>query len=272
MAQTMAIGGPRLQRLSSPGPLIAMLLVGAALNGFWVRVVASWQERGLGTPLVGLSPFELAALAVSAWAVLQAGDHDEAFFPLPEVALGVTLLYPSSNLAWLGLAGYAAVRSWFAGPARRTGFLLALALACCSIWSSELIKPFASLVSYVDVHAVAAILSWFRNDIEIHGNVVGVPAGHNLVVLTVCSTAYGLPRALLGLATMVIFAGGARPVRWLAAGVVAAVVYTAINLLRLCLMTWSSDFYWLLHLQPGGSLINLAQTLAVVLIGLWAAR
>ena len=262
-------------RTASPvdaGPVVALVLIGAALNGFWVRLVESWQASGLGSPLVSVSPFELAAAAVGAWCILRSSSRALPLYPLPELALGAALLLPSSAAAWVALAAYALFRSWFAAGEQRTGFLFFLALALCAIWSSVGIKLAAGWVYSPDVHAVAAILSWFRDDIAINGNVVGVPTGHNVIVLTVCTTAYALPRAILGYAAVLHLAGGANRRRWLGAGLAAAVLAIAFNLLRLSLMTWSLDYYQFLHGPVGANIIDGAQTIGIIVLALWAAK
>lgn len=272
MAQVQTIGSSRNESPVDAGPVVALLLIGAALNGFWVRLVESWQASGLGSPLVSVSPFELAAAAVGAWCILRSSSRALPLYPLPELALGAALLLPSSVAAWAALAAYALFRSWFAAGEERIGFLFFLALAFCALWSSVVIKFVAGWIFIPDVHAVAAILSWFRDDIAINGNVVGVPTGHNVIVLTVCTTAYALPRALLGYAAVLHLAGAAGSRRWLGAGLAAAVLAIVVNLVRLSLMTWSLDTYQFLHGPVGANLIDGAQTIGVILLALWAAK
>ncbi len=272
MALSVAIPAQGNVREDITGRTIALLLCGAALNGFWAQIVSTWYLRGLSSPLFGVSPFDIAAVAVGTWAILRSKSQPAAYYLMPELALATFLLLPSSAVTWFGIAAYALFRAYLASGERRLGFQFFLGLALCSIWATTAIKLVAGPVSALDVHAVAGILSWFRSDIAMNGNVVGVPTGHNVVVLTVCSTAYVLPRALLGFAAVAHVAGSAPRRRWLAAGSVAAVLVIAINLTRLSLMTWSNDWYWFLHGPIGVNIIDAAQTLAVVLAALWAAK
>lgn len=251
---------------------VAVLLCGAALNGFWAQIVSTWYLHGLSSPLLGTSPFDIVAAGVGTWAILRSDDRPLAYFPVPELALAGFLLVPSSAVTWFGIAAFALFRALHASSEQRIGFLFFLGLAGCAVRSTTVIKLVAGPAAFLDVHGVAAILSWLRDDIEIHGNVVGAPAGHNVVVLTVCSTAYVLPRALLGFAALVHLAGGAPRQRMLIAGLAAGLLVIAVNLTRLSVMAWSTEHYWFMHGPIGANIVDATQTLAVVLVAIWAAK
>ena len=266
---TLAVRG----RDDSASLLAVMLLVGGSLNGLAVRMAESWQLHGLESPLLGVSPFEVLAIAVGARAIWAGGGHAaSAYFPLPELILGASLLVPSSSLAWFGVAFYGLIGALGASRERRAGFLLFVALAGCSIWSSVLLKWWAGPASAFDAHAVWTILSWLRPGLAVTGNVVGVPEGHNLIIMTACTSASGLPKALLGLAALTVLANRPLSRRLALAAAGVAVLSVAINLTRLVLMASSGDLYTLIHGPVGANVFDLIQTLVVIGIGLWAER
>jgi len=267
-----AVASGARERDGSLRLLPAILLVGASLNGLAVRVLEAWQLHGFEQPLMGVSPFELLAIFVGARALLQDTVVPERWFPFPELALGAAMLLPSSTAAWFAVAAYSVLRAWTADGERWTGFFVFAALAACSIWSSVLLKWWEGPASAFDAHAVFALLTWLRPDLVVTGNVVGVPEGHNLIILTACTSASGLPKALLGLGGLTLLANGFDRRRMGLALAATLLLNPAVNLLRLSLMAWSSDLYLLIHGPVGANLFDLAQTAIVVCLGLWAAK
>ena len=265
--------GARSPAVRDTGNLLTVLLLaGGCLNGLLVRISEAWQMHGLESPLMGISPFEILAIVIGARAILASGPAVSALAPWPELALGAAMLAPSSAVAWVAVAAYALLGAAQSQGERRAGFLLFLALAACSIWSSVLLKALAGPVAALDARAVWGILTWFRNDMVLTGNVVGVPTGHNLIILTACTSASVMPKALLGVAALTMLAGGrsARRLGLATAGVAAVCI--AINLLRLTLMASSGDLYALVHGPIGANVFDAAQMLAAAGFGLWAVR
>ena len=252
--------------------LAAVLLVGGSLNGLLVRVLEAWQLHGFDSPLLGVSSFEILATVVGARAILASDSTAGSFRSWPELAFGAAMLVPSSAASWFAVAAYALLGATRSQGEGRAGYLLFLALALCSIWSSVLLKWWAGPAAALDAHAVWGILSWFRSDLAVAGNVVGVPTGHNLIIMTACTSASLTPKALLGLAALNMLADGKVGRRLGAAAVAVAVLSVGINLLRLLLMASSADLYALIHGPVGANGFDALQTLAVVGLGLWAAR
>ena len=261
----------KFARLSPADVLVGALLAGACLNGFAVRVLEAWQLHGLDNPLLGISPFEILAVFVALRAILSAQDEVPASL-YPELGLGVAMLWPSSVVAWFAIAAYALIKATAAAGQRRAGCLLLLAVAGCSIWSSLLLKWLAGPAAGLDAQAVGWLLAWVRGDIVVTGNVVGVPMGHNLIIMTACTSASGLAKAMLGLAGLMLLAGGAAPGRLWPALALAPMLSVAVNLMRLSLMASSSDLYQFTHGPIGANIFDATQTLLVVGLGLWAAR
>jgi len=272
MTVAYAAGTRAEMRDDSANLLVTLLLVGASLNGLAVRMAESWQLHGLDAPLMGISPFEILAMVIGAKAILSSGRPRTSFYPWLELILGAAMLFPSSALAWFAIAFYGLFAARETDGERRAGFLLFVALAGCSIWSSVLLKWWAGPASALDAHTVWRILSWLRNDLAVSGNVVGVPTGHNLIIMTACTSASLLPKALLGLAALNHLAGARFGRRFALAAALAAMLSVAINILRLSLMASSGDFYLFVHGPVGANIFDMGQTLAVVGLSLWAAR
>ena len=252
--------------------LTGALLVGACLNGLAVRVLEAWRRHGIESPLMGITPFEIIAILVAARLVMQPDARRTALWPWPELALGAAMLVPSSAVVWGAVAVYSLLGVRCASPGRRGGIALFLALAACSIWSSVLLKWIAGPAAALEAHAVWALLSPWRPDMAVTGNVVGVPEGHNLIIMIACTAASGVPKALLGLVALVMLAGGGGGRRTALAGVMVAGLHAAVNTLRLMLMAWSGALYLLIHGPIGANAFDAAQTLLVVALGLWAAK
>ena len=255
-----------------PSLLACVLLVGGCVNGLAVRVLEAWQLHGLKQPLMGVSPFEIVALFVAAQLIAGPGVRRFDLAPWPELAFGAALLVPSSAAAWVAVAVYAAYGAVQTTHERRNGFILVLALATCSIWSSVILKWLAGPATVLEAHAAWVLLSPFRPDISATGNVVGVPEGHNLIVMTACTAASSLPKALLGLIALVKLAGGKRgPHLWAALAMVVG-LQVAANTFRLALMASSGPVYAAVHGSIGANVFDALQTLMVVGLALWTVR
>lgn len=272
MAMAVADGAQSGLRGDPRDQLAVPLLLGGCLNGLLVRISEAWQTHGLESPLMGISPFEFLAMVIGARAILTAPSSMKSPLLWPEAALCLAMLVPSSAFSWLAVLAYAVLEAWRAESGRRNGFLLFAALAVCSLWSSVLLKRIAGPVAALDAHLVWGMLSPLRPDISVTGNVVGVSDGHNLIIMTACTSASLMPKALLGLAALTMLAGGATWQRLQFAVFAVATTCIGINLLRLSLMAWSGDVYGFIHGPVGANTFDAAQMLAVAACGLRAVR
>ena len=248
------------------------LLVGGCCNGMVARIFQTLSVEGLTSPFLGVSPFELLAVVIGAWLMLAASAASDSHFGLAELLMLLVLLVPSSAVAWAATGVYAAYHIATVRGCSRTGAMLFFGLAITALWSSIGIHVLALPVTMLDARAVAGLLGVLRDDIVQTGNVVGLADGHALIVLTACSSLDGLPKVLLGIAAVAAFLGpvDARRLSWGAAG--AVLVYVVANDVRLAFMTWSGEFYAVVHSPIGANLFDLFQTALVLWVGSAVSR
>lgn len=252
----------------------ALVLLAAALNGVAVRLIEVWRDGAPGGLLPGLSPFELLVVVV---ALVHCGappapDAVEWRLGWREALVGALLLVPSSAVAWLALAFYAAALAWTGRGDRRVGALLFLGLALAALWSSVALKFLAVPVTTMEAVLVKGLLATFVPEIERTGNTIGILGGHHLVLLTACTSADALPRLLLSVVALSHFAGGAEARRIGLACVGAVIAFVAANTARLAVMALSSQAYADAHGALGSGLFDGLQVSIAVAAAWWASR
>jgi hypothetical protein len=255
--------------------LALLVLIGGSLNGFVVRVVEAAQT-GIGAGIaLGISPFELIAVAVASYLIwtsepTQPSGTSSSYFAF--AALGL-LLVPSSVVAWAVVAGFGLylAAQWHGG--RRLGALLFVATAAVALWNSVAIRWFAPTLTTVDAHIVTLLASPFLPTLSTTGNLMSNGLGHDVVLLARCSSGYVVPMAVVAFAALVLLDGGsvARQRLMIAASVIVASLVAA-NWLRLGLMLPSRDWFDLAHGPVGSTLFDVFQTGLVFLAALWATR
>ena len=231
-------------RLPVPRMLPLAVLLGGALNGWVFQIVDAWHERQFDAVggLFGLSPLMLlvAVIALLLWRAAPVRPVSWGALA-PAMAM---LLLPSSLLAWLFTFLLAAWLGWGQrGPARHAAWLLA-GLSAAALWQVLGIRLLGDWLLVPDAVVVQHGLALVRAGIERHGNVVGVPGSHQIVVLAGCSTLQTLPLVAVGaLAAGALRGAGFGPGR----PALACLVFVALNLVRLHLLGWSAPFYALVH-------------------------
>ncbi len=250
-----------------------VVLVGGALNGLAVRMIEAHATGGFTGSLLGVTLFEIITIAVAASLVWGGQTFDQQARPgAAEVIAAATLLIPSSTLSWGVVAVYASHLAFRSEGQARLGALLFVALAITSIWSSVALKWVALPVTSAEAAAVGLLLGLFKDGVVQVANVVGVPSEHSLIVMSACSTADGLPRALVGLAAVLVLADR-DPARWFVPTAIAfTLFYVIANLVRLTLMAWSWDLYSIGHGPLGAGLFDAATTAAVFAVVLAGDR
>ena len=108
-------------------------------------------------------------------------------------------------------------------------------------------------------------MNFFRDDIALNGNIIGIPNDHRIILLIACSTAYGLPKAILGLMAISLFLGMPKSGSLYPAILAMACFYAFANLVRLCVMTWSDAAFHLAHGPIGANIFDAAITTIVFL-------
>jgi len=252
--------------------LALTILVGGALNGAAVHMADHLQPGAAGSMFFGLSPF---ALIVAGTAALRLVDHRDSLNGVfSAVGLGVALaacvliMTPSSAIAWCAVAGYGV---WLAvthtGPVR-IGAALFAGLALAELWASVGLRLAGPAVTATEADIVAWILAFWADGVVRVGNVVGVPDTFSLVVMSACTTADALPKALVALVAAMTFAGQPT-VRSIGANtLVLAILFAALNSLRLALMATSQAWYELGHGPVGASVFDGAIVLAIFALAL----
>ncbi len=243
--------------------LPAMLLLGGALNGFVVRIAEQWHLNAGQAALFGISPFELIAIAVAAYLYFECPNPARIGFGLAEILFLTALMIPSSTFSWAATAVYAFYHAGRSGSGERTASLLFLGLALCSIWSSVIMKWISVPVTAFEANIIWYMLSFFRDDIQLDGNVMGIPGGHQIILMIACSTIYGLPKALLGLIAIALFLGPVKTRPLGQSAVLVVIAYALANFIRLFVMTWSDPAFQIAHGPIGANIFDAAVTIIV---------
>lgn len=252
--------------------LITALLVGGSINGFAVRIMESWHQNGAEALFFGISPFELITLFIAAGLTTQHSTNASPRIGWLEALILIGIMLPSSVLSWVFVAIYAGVTASRTSGEQRLGALLFLGLALCSLWSSVVIKWFALPLTSADAYMVWSILSLFRNDLVLSGNVMGMATGHKVVLLVACSTAYALPKALLALCA---FAAASYPFklsRFFSCLAIVSVFLAFANWTRLAVMTWSAEYFEIAHGAIGANIFDVGQAAIILATGYWLAQ
>jgi hypothetical protein len=123
----------------------------------------------------------------------------------------------------------------------------------------------------LDARVTAGVLGLFADGIRREGNAIFTPWGHETVVLAQCSTAYGLPIAVVAMVGLATRGGAPRPrvARW-AAILIAA--YWAMNSTRLAFLAWSDATYVIGHGTFGLGAFDAAATLLTPYVASRASR
>ena len=271
---TLAVPTSVLEGLAARLP--AVLLIGGCLNGFVVRIIEIVGTAGPSSLTLGLSPFELIALLVAAKLALGTPTTVDLGLGWAEIATLSVLMLPSSAASWAAVAGYAvvhAIRSARSNDnAQRAAALLFLALALCALWSSVVLKALAVPVTQAEAFLVGQLVALVRPDIVQSGNVIGNPETHSLILMTACTTANGLPLALLALVAVTRLLGGSDWRRMPMAAAGLAFLYGMSNIVRLAIMSLSGDAYAITHGPIGANIFDGLLTLGVLTLGGWASR
>jgi len=250
-----------------------VVLIGGALNGLAVRMIEAHASGGFTGSLLGVTLFEIITISVAASLVWGGQTRDRQARPgAAELIAATALLVPSSALSWGVVAAYAGHLAWRSDGPARLGALLFLSLAASSIWSSVALKWLALPLTSAEAAAVGLLLGLFKDGVVQVANVVGVPSEHSLIVMSACSTADGLPRALVGLAAVLVLADRDLARWFVPSAIVFALIYVTANLLRLTLMAWSWDLYTVGHGPLGAGLFDAATTAAVFAVVLGGER
>lgn len=255
------------------GRLAGLLVAGGCINGLVAQAEGNWRIEGAGTILAffGFGFFVPFSIWVAVKLIARAGD-DLARGALGAAALvyAAAVLAPSSLVAWgatLAYSGYLAIR--LSGQPR-WGALIVFGLSAVMIWTSAVIKAVSLQVTAFDARIVAEVFHLIGWQITRDGNLLTTPSGHNVLILMDCATLKRLPLGLLSCVSASLLTGNLIPARRLAASLaLVALALTAMNAVRLTLLTLSPEAYAIVHGDIGKSVYDALETLFVVWIGLF---
>ncbi len=267
VARTRTVS-PRIAIVAAETALLSV----AILNGLAVRIIEALRDGVAGGIVPGVGPFELIAIFVGLSLLASSEQVTERAIGWREILTAGVLLVPSSAVAWLAVAAYAAAIAYDNTGDRRRGALILVGLALTALWSSVVLRLVAGPVTAFEASLVASLLGFFLDGLVRTGNVIGQPGGHHLVLLTACTSADALPRAVLAVWVVASFAGATRVKSVAGVAVVAAVLFVLANTVRLAVMSASTELYALAHGPTGASLFDLLQVGLVVTAGYWASR
>jgi hypothetical protein len=245
------------------GALLCVLLVGGCMGGFVARAAQAWAvDGGAGASgeLFGISPFEVLAAWLAAEALLRSAGGAAPALGWPSLVFAAVAALPSGLATWGATLAYGTWSAFLTNGEARRGSAIAAALSACALWWSVGERFLGETVMSLDSRVAASAIGLLADGVRRDGNAIFTPWGHETVVLAQCSTAYGLPIAvvaMVGLATR----GGApkRDVaRWV---VVLAVSYWSMNSARLSFLAWSDATYAVGHGSVGLGAFDAAATL-----------
>jgi hypothetical protein len=248
------------------GLVPAFLLVGGCVNGYAAQVHAAVLERGAAAAfgLFGISPFELLAIAIAAALTVRAWRTEPGReIGLAGWSLALLTLVPSSTVSWLALV--VCVLGLAKGAMRPAAFLI-IGVALTALWSSTGLRWLVPLLASLDAALVQLLLSPFVDGLVRHGNVLGHPGGHTIVIIASCATLWMLPKVLLGWAALVLLDGSPTWRWWAARGTLVVAVVVACNLVRLALMAWSADLHANVHGDIGANLYDALLVMSAFLL------
>lgn len=153
---------------------------------------------------------------------------------------------------------------------RAAGCVL-LALSTQLVWAAMLFQFFTSDLLPVDATLVGLVLEHMRPDIIRNGTTFDAPDGHAIMLVGGCSSFNNLSVALLACVSVIMLSRTEWVRRDLLTIAIASGVMIALNVLRICLLCWSTASYAFWHDGPGTPVFAVGQTLAVLLIAWWGA-
>lgn len=235
------------RQIAPAGATAAWLLLAGWLHGAVPRLVAALRNGGGLSDSGGVSPVEIMTAAF-AFAALVRGRAGAPPFGA-SLLFAALLLLPGTLAAELGLIAYAGAIAAKQAEQRVPAALFA-GLGVCALWWPVVERLAGQAPLALDAAMVNAILGQMLPGIARSGNIVGVPGGHQIVILPECSTLNGLPLVLLALAALTM-RGGRLPRHLGPAMVLVGVVYAVLNLVRLLILAVSPAMYRIGHGHVG---------------------
>jgi len=257
--------------------LYAMTLGFGAANALIRPVIVAARDQGPAAAFDGFGVSFVIWLSIG-WGLVtllrapgpEATGHDYAMAGL---AAGL-LLVPVATVSWI----VTGVLAFFWTHRAKSNVLAAS--ACAVIAFVALRDPIASLVLKLlatpllgfDAALVAKVLGWTDGNIARAGNMIYAANGHQLLILTGCTSYTNMSIALLGwFAISKALAGEDGRIAW-SLGLFVALGIFAINIGRLAIMGLSPAAYTFMHDSHGALISELLMVAVTVFISLWGNR
>lgn len=254
--------------------LYGMILGLGVLNALIRPVISAIEEHG---PVSIMNGFNISFVIWFAliWAIqrLIASPYSPCRSQDKNMAIlgSISLLVPMATFSWLVTGFVALYFRWVTGSKP----LVRAALAVISFAAFR--EPLATIVLKLlttpllngDAALVAGFLSLWVDTVERTGNFITVENGHQLFILTGCTSYTNLSIALLGwFAITQATLGKVNTKQWWA-GAIVGIAIVAINIGRLSIMGGSLEAYYFMHDGYGAVITDFMMVFVTLFISLW---
>jgi hypothetical protein len=246
--------------------LFAGLYILGCANGLLGRIIQSLNFDDWTGAVLGVDINVIVLFACFAGISTLLSERREEIRSADIAVAAIFLIFvflPISPLSWVGVTGLSLYILLFAsaGPERRRGALILLALTVPMLWSRLLFQFFAKLILDIDATLVASILGTTRVGNMVH---FADSSGY-MVVLPACSSLANMSLAFLCWVSITQWAKHQwSPTDILWSLLTCASVIT-VNVTRISLMGLSRSHYEAIHSQWGDLVTN--SVMLVLMVG-----
>jgi exosortase/archaeosortase family protein len=190
------------------------------------------------------------------------------------LALSLPLFLPTTRTI-KAIALGVAILIWIRGrgdPKLRAAGVVFAALAIQEYWGRIVFDLFALPLLRAETAVVGILLQTARAGTVWRDNVITGPSGFGIAVYSGCSSFHNLSLAMLCWLTVSKLRNQNWRSRDFVTGCVIGVTMIACNVMRLCLMAWSSDFYEYWHYGFGAQIFAVGTSVLVLVLSLYGSR
>lgn len=230
------------------------------LAGYAIRSVTTDGWIGAASETFDINVVLIAAVAVALGLVARSAARRIDALDITAWSLYIVgVLIPHSGVSWIAvtlLALYEALRGRRSGEAVAAASLI-LAAAANQLWGVVLIHLFAPYLLAIDAHAAGTVLGFLKGGgVVSSGNLIEPEHGQPLVLITGCSSFYGLSYAFLSWLTVVRLIEPRWRLSHLFWVLLACGAVIVINVFRIAMMGYSTASYFILHGAIGSHVFN----------------
>jgi exosortase/archaeosortase family protein len=190
------------------------------------------------------------------------------------LALCLPLFLPTTRtlkVVGLGAAIFCCIRGRDDPKQRAAGVVLG-ALTIQEYWGHILFDLFAFPLLRAETAVVGTLVQAARAGTVWQDNIITAPSGFGIVVYSACSSFHNLSLAMLCWVTVSRLRNQNWQSRDFLMGSVIGATMIACNIMRLCLMAWSSDFYEYWHNGLGAQIFAVGASVMVLMLSLYGSR